>query len=133
MERYEVSSWFASWNVDDYEKGEQLEGYENSGGADWHRHTDTLPDLIEQLMDFAGTTDPTAVNIFREDDGAGRIDIQTWEDENHMVPTPAQIEAWKRGEKKLYNGYYIFLVDHVKRDRVTADELVAGLPTYSEV
>jgi hypothetical protein len=134
MKRYEVNGWLASYNVDDYEQGEQDEGYSIGGEERWH--ADTLPALIEQIMAFAGTDDAEAVAIFEEEDGRGRIDIQTLEDiayDRHLTPTEADIEAWKRGEKKLYASYYIFIVERVERGQMTYDELCAALPDTARV
>jgi hypothetical protein len=130
VKRYEVNGWYASFAVDDYENGEQDEGYSTDGGERWH--ADTLPDLVEQVMSFAGTDDMDAVAIFREDDGQGRIDIQRLEDENHDTPTEAEMTLWRAGKKKLWAAYYIFQVERVTRHILTADELRAALPQLQE-
>lgn len=131
MERYEVNGWFASFTVDDYERGELDEEYTASGGEHWH--ADNLPALMEQLLSFAGTDDRYAAAIFDDGDEQGRIDIQTLEDEDHSTPTAGELEAWKRGEKKLWAGYYTFVVERVKRERLTVDELQSLLPDFETV
>lgn len=131
MTRYEVNGWYKSVAPDSYEEGEDPYHGQDTGGDD-HWYADTLPVLIDKLMDFAGTTDKGEVAIFREDDGTGRIDIQTMETADGFAPMPADLERWKQGTQPLFACYWIFVVERVTRETLTADQLKEGLPDIQD-
>lgn len=58
--------------------------------------------MIRAVANFVGVSE-TDDGIIRDScEETGRIDIQKQETDDGSDPTPAQLEAWKRGELTLY-------------------------------
>lgn len=117
--RYEVNGWFKSSEEDSYEQGCLPDsGTQFSGPDRWHG--DTIDTVIDQLRAFVPfNTDGDAVDRDACDE-PGRIDISGTETDDGDEPTPRQLEAWKRGEYRLWYVTYSFQLERVTRETVSA-------------
>lgn len=119
MTRYEVRGWLKMSEEDTYAEGCLIDGGTQFSGSDtWYG--ETVDAVIEQLRQFVPfKTDGDAIDRDACDE-PGRIDISGTETNDGDEPTPAQWEAWKRGEYRLWYVTYIFHVERVTRETVSA-------------
>ena len=90
--------------LDSYEDG--ITGECNSHYIDYRFKSDTIEDLINQIIDFTGHDD-VCLNACKE---PGRIDVQGMEDCNGCKATLPEMEEWKAGNIKLWAVTYTMYV-----------------------
>ena len=118
--KYEVNGWMTNGEVDVYKEGCTPGSDITSTGSD-RFEADTLEELIEALMGFAGTTDKGAV-LRDSCDEEGRVDIQVMETAEGSTPFDHDISAWKEGRLRLWLVTYTFHVEEVERKTVSTVE-----------
>lgn len=76
---------------------------------------DTTQEMKQKLLGFFAWDDEKAwyENAEEEFETLGRFDIQVLETKNSQPATKEDIEAWKRGYKKLWSAMYSGILEHV--------------------
>ena len=117
--RYEVNGWLKLTEEDSYEHGcLPSSGTQFSGGDSWHGATvETVVDQLRAFVPFRAGQDAIDRDACDE---TGRIDICGLETNDGNEPTEAEIEAWKRGEVRLWSVTYSFRLEEVTRRPVSA-------------
>ena len=118
---YEVNGWFKFAEVDDYEHGCDPDTATSWAGDD-RFSGQTIDEVLQSLRDFVCVPDDYEVLLDScEEDG--RVDIQVLETEESYPATERQIEAWKKGELKLWHSTYSFEIEEVTRTPVRLTEM----------
>src|SRR3972149_6804215 len=97
---YLVNGMIKHSELDDYEQGYMGNG--SSCHIDYVFKSDTIEDLINQIIEFTGHDD-VCLNACDE---LGRIDIQGMEDRLECAASEREIEAWKKDHIKLWAATY---------------------------
>lgn len=111
--RYEVRGWFMNAEEDNWEKGcLPLSGIYYSG--DDRFEAETVEKLVNYLMQFVGANDREAVSLDSCDE-AGRVDIQVMENVEGCHASKPEMDAFKKGNCRLWVADYTFKVEKVTR------------------
>ena len=142
---YRIASLSTDVHVDDYEQGE-LEyvngwsGHEVLGTA-MYKEFDSIGDILKLLNDKYLYIYKDADNIknwglFEDPDLKEeiRFDCDTMVDVDNNVADESDLEAWKKGEKKLFNAHSILYikaeyVEYAPADELTEEAKKLGLET----
>lgn len=105
---YKCTGWSKFACVDDYEQGCELKGQ-------WVAHEDirpiaaqSMPELIRRIGSHFGLE---IDDVWLGNLDSGSIGYNQLEDEDGNEASPRQLEAWKRGDLKLYLCDYTFFVE----------------------
>ena len=131
---YRIASLSTNVHEDDYEQGEL--GFVNSWSgpdvlhADMYRDFDSIPDILKMLNDKYLYIHKDADNIknwaiFEDPDLKDeiRFDCDTMVDIDNNVADEADLAAWKKGRKKLFNAHSVLYVKCEYTKCASADEL----------
>ena len=116
MKAYECNGWYKFAEQDDWEHGCDPDTAFSYAGDEVFK-ADSVEALLKQVRDFVGVPHDYEVDLDAcETDG--RVDIQVLETKDAYVATESEIEAWKRGEIKLWSAIYSFEIYEVERKAV---------------
>ena len=110
---FQVHTCLKTWEEDTFENGY----IPNTGGLTEinarHIQANTVTELIQMINDFAENNDPDALTLgaCAEPD---RIDVQVMETEDGVSASDADLDAWQRGERRLWLACYSFYVVETK-------------------
>lgn len=142
---YRIASLSTDVHVDDYEQGE-LEyvngwsGHEVLGTA-MYKEFDSIGDILKLLNDkylyiYKDADNIKNWGIFEDPDLKEeiRFDCDTMVDVDNNVADESDLEAWKKGEKKLFNAHSILYikaeyVEYAPADELTEEAKKLGLET----
>ena len=116
MTTYEVNGWFKFAEQDDWEHGCDPDTAFSYSGDEVFKG-ETVEALLKQVRSFVGIPDDYEIEMDAADTD-GRVDISVLETKDAYVATPSEIEAWKRGEIKLWAACYSFEIQEVERKPV---------------
>lgn len=131
---YRIASLSSTVHEDDYEQGE-LECVNHWSGPDvlhasMYREFESIPDILKMLNDEYLYIHKDADNIknwaiFEDPDLKDeiRFDCDTMVDIDNNVADEADLEAWKKGRKKLFNAHSVLYVKCEYTKYASADEL----------
>ena len=117
---FEVSGWFKTIEEDTWEHG-CVGKWSHDTCCDLYSAS-TLPELITRLKAAFNCTDNGV--LIDSCDEPGRIDFQVTENDAGLEPSAAEIEAWKRGEERLWACTYTVHVERVTRETVELSSLL---------
>ena len=99
------------WSEEDiWEEGCQPNSQNKSNELGYEMKADSLPLLIEKLMNATGAYDKEDV-LLDSCDEKGRIDIQVLKTFDDNSPSIRQIANWKEGTQRLWLVTYIFRIE----------------------
>lgn len=122
MKTYECNGWYKFAEQDDWEHGCDPDTAFSYAGDEIFKG-ETVEDLLKKVRDFVGVPHNYEVDLDACEE-PGRVDIQILENKDAYVATPSEIEAWKRGEIKLWAATYSFEIQEVERRSVNLREYV---------
>jgi hypothetical protein len=114
--QYEVRGWIKNTEEDNWEKGCDPDSGSCFAGDDQFE-ANTVEELVNHLMQFAGTDDREAVTLDACEE-AGRVDIQVIENADGYHASKPELEAFKKGKCRLWLADYTFQVEEVTREEV---------------
>ena len=132
---YRIASLSTDVHEDDYKEGEQLDFVNSWTGHDvlgtaMFKDFESIADILKLLNDKYLYIYKDADNIknwaiFDDPDLKDeiRFDCDTTVDVNNSVADESDLEAWKKGEKKLYNAHSVLYVNCEYVEYASADEL----------
>lgn len=131
---YKIASLTTTVHEDDYEHGEL--GFVNSWsgkdvlGVHMFDEFETIADILKMLNDKYLYIYKDADNIknwaiFEDPDLKDeiRFDCDTMVDVDNNVADESDLEAWKKGEKKLYNAHSVLYIKAESVEYASASEL----------
>lgn len=122
MKTYECNGWFKFAEEDNFEHGCDPDTAFSFAGDEIFKG-ETIEDLLKKVRDFVGVGEAHELELDScETDG--RVDIQVLETKDAYEATTSEIEAWKRGEIKLWAACYSFEIYEVERRTVNLREYV---------
>lgn len=113
---YETNGWYKFAEQDDWEHGCDPDTAFSYAGDEVFK-AETVEDLLKQIRSFVGVSDDYEM-LMDSCETDGRVDIQVLETKDAYVATESEIEAWKRGEIKLWSAIYSFEIYEVERKAV---------------
>ena len=113
MKTYETNGWYKFAEQDDWEHGCDPDTAFSYAGDEVFK-AETVEDLLKQIRDFVGVGEAYELDI-EPCETDGRVDIQILENKDAYAATDSEIEAWKRGEIKLWSAIYSFEIQEVER------------------
>jgi len=113
---YETNGWFKFAEQDDWEHGCDPDTAFSYAGDEVFK-AETVEDLLKQIRSFVGVSDDYEM-LMDSCETDGRVDVQVLETKDAYVATESEIEAWKRGEIKLWSAIYSFEIYEVERKAV---------------
>ena len=109
--RYEIAGFHKTAELDDFENG--CTGQGSDTYIDSRMHADTLQELQEKIYSFTGCKpEDQKLDACEE---TGRIDCGVMENADGISPTERELDAWRRGECKLWYCVYTAYVEQVSR------------------
>lgn len=128
-EYFYVKSYFCESTEDDFERGEVGGVCAYWDGKDQPSHDmkfKSVEDALEQiLVEQCFDGDASSWYDFFKDSGdehdRGRFDCDVTVDADNSAATDSQIEAWKKGELKLYNCHIVVQIG-IRSERELSDE-----------
>lgn len=115
MKTYETGRGLKFTEQDIYETGCQPEtGYTTTVDIDFKGNS--AKEVIDKIKDFFNVDD-NAIELDACDEN-GRIDVSVMETDESNQASSRDIEAWKRGGKRLWSSSYTFYVQEVIRTNV---------------
>ena len=109
----EVRGWIKFAEVFDAEKGCDPDTSITFSGNDIFTG-DTEQEITKKLLDFCGTSDPDDAETDACEE-PGRVDICILENAEGYAASKTEVERWERGEIKLWNASYSFIVENAIR------------------
>ena len=105
---YQVQQCVKHWEEDSFEKGCLPETSRMADiAANWLR-AETVAELVAKLHEFLDSR-PGAETLDACDE-PGRIDVEVMETDEGRAATDADLDAWERGELRLWLACYSFYV-----------------------
>lgn len=142
---YRIASLSTDVHVDDYEQGEleYVNGWSGHEvlGATMYKEFDSIGDILKLLNDkylyiYKDADNIKNWGIFEDPDLKEeiRFDCDTMVDVDNNVADESDLEAWKKGEKKLFNAHSILYikaeyVEYAPADELTEEAKKLGLET----
>lgn len=124
---YQANGWIKHTEEDTWENGCLSASGNLFSGNDVFK-ADTVEALVKQLKAFTGCDDDQNL-LLNSCDTLGRLDIQTMEDANGTVASEADIEAFKKSEKRLWLCCYTFNIELVQSAVVDLSAAKEQFPT----
>ena len=113
----EARGWIKLSEEDSYLTGCQPDTCMMHSGRDTFS-ADTVDDLIDQVMSFAGCEDRDSV-LLDSCEEPGRLDIQIMETDEGYPATESDLASWRQGHKRLWLTCYTFYAKKVTREAVS--------------
>ncbi len=112
--------------VDDFEQG-CLPGTATCVLAELcHIRADTLAGLIKRIGEHFGLDIDDVFLPEADDEGISHMGFNRLENADGYEPTQAQEAAWKRGQEKLYQADYLFVIEKMQLLKIDDAEFDAA-------